>query len=97
MTGEITLRGRVLPVGGVREKALAALRAGIGTVILPQRNMGDLDEIPQELKRRLRFVPVRHMDEVLEAALAERLPRGSGVAARPPLRPTRVATSGSTR
>ncbi|NIV46731.1 MAG: hypothetical protein GWN46_07905, partial [Gammaproteobacteria bacterium] len=68
MTGEITLRGRVLPVGGVREKALAALRAGIRTVILPERNLPDLEEIPQELKRRIRFVPVRHMDEVLEAA-----------------------------
>ena len=93
MTGEITLRGRVLPVGGVREKALAALRAGIGTVILPQRNLGDLDEIPQELKRRLRFVPVRHMDEVLEAALADRLPRtGAAVVPRPGLRAARIAT-----
>ncbi len=93
MTGEITLRGRVLPVGGVREKALAALRAGLSTVILPQRNLGDLDEIPQELKRRLRFVPVRHMDEVLEAALADRLPRtGAAVVPRPGLRPARVAT-----
>jgi ATP-dependent Lon protease len=98
MTGEITLRGRVLPVGGVREKALAALRAGIGTVILPQRNLGDLDEIPQELKRRLRFVPVRDMDEVLEAALADRLPRtGAALVPRPGLRSARVVTPGSAR
>jgi len=71
MTGEVTLRGRVLPVGGIREKALAALRAGIRRVIVPERNLQDLREIPRELKRKVRFVPVRHMDEVLEAALAE--------------------------
>ena len=69
MTGEVTLRGRVLPVGGVREKALAALRSGIRTVILPRHNLGDLREIPAELARRIRFVGVTHMDEVLEAAL----------------------------
>jgi ATP-dependent Lon protease len=73
MTGEVTLRGRVLPVGGVREKALAALRAGIHTVILPRQNLADLKEIPGELARRIRFVGVTHMDEVLEAAL-ERMP-----------------------
>jgi ATP-dependent Lon protease len=92
MTGEITLRGRVLAVGGVREKALAALRAGIGTVILPQRNLADLEEIPQELKRRIRFVSVRHMDEVLEAALAARLPRPAALPPRAP-RPARMATA----
>jgi ATP-dependent Lon protease len=75
MTGEVTLRGRVLPVGGVREKALAALRAGIRTVVLPRRNLQDLREIPKELKRRIRFVPVTHMDEVLSAALEEEPPR----------------------
>jgi len=69
MTGEITLRGRVLPVGGVREKALAALRAGLGTVILPKQCMPEVDEIPKEICRKLRFVPVSHMNEVLEAAL----------------------------
>jgi ATP-dependent Lon protease len=73
MTGEVTLRGRVLPVGGVREKALAALRAGITRVILPRKNLQDLESIPPELKRKVRFVPVSDMDEVLEAAL-ERLP-----------------------
>lgn len=73
MTGEVTLRGRVLPVGGVREKALAALRAGMKTVILPKENMQDLSDIPRELKRKIRFVPVTHMDEVIEAAL-ERKP-----------------------
>ena len=72
MTGEVTLRGRVLPVGGVREKALAALRAGIARVILPEKNLQDLEGIPRELKRRLTFVPVSHMDEVLAAALESR-------------------------
>ncbi len=69
MTGEITLRGRVLPVGGVREKALAAMRAGIARMILPRRNLQDLRDIPRDLKRRIAFVPVDHMDDVLEAAL----------------------------
>ena len=69
ITGEVTLRGRVLPVGGVREKALAALRSGITRVILPSRNLRDLDEIPAELRRRITFVPVDHLNEVLEAAL----------------------------
>ncbi len=69
MTGEVTLRGRVLPVGGVREKALAALRAGIHRVILPRKNLQDLDDIPKDLKRRMVFIPVDHMDGVLEVAL----------------------------
>jgi len=71
MTGEITLRGNVLAVGGVREKALAALRAGVKTVILPERCLRDVEDIPKELKRRLEFVPVRTMREVLEVALEE--------------------------
>ena len=75
MTGEVTLRGRVLPVGGVREKALAALRAGITRVILPRKNMQDLGDIPKELKRKVTFIPVTHMDEVLAAALEEMPPR----------------------
>jgi ATP-dependent Lon protease len=69
MTGEVTLRGRVLPVGGVREKALGAMRAGITRIILPRKNLQDLREIPRDLKRNIRFVPVDHMDQVLEAAL----------------------------
>jgi ATP-dependent Lon protease len=83
MTGEVTLRGRVLPVGGVREKALAALRAGIHTVILPRKNLDDLDEIPRELARRITFVPVSHMGEVLAAAL-ETPPRRRRRPATPP-------------
>ncbi|MBW2280636.1 MAG: endopeptidase La [Deltaproteobacteria bacterium] len=73
MTGEITLRGRVLPVGGVREKALAALRRGINQVILPASNKHDLDEIPPELARRIKFHFVHTMDEVLALALTEPL------------------------
>jgi ATP-dependent Lon protease len=71
MTGEITLRGRVLPVGGVREKALAALRRGITRIILPAANQHDLDEIPPELARRIEFNFVHTMDEVLELALTK--------------------------
>ncbi|MEM9176569.1 MAG: endopeptidase La [Myxococcota bacterium] len=73
MTGEVTLRGRVLPVGGVREKALAALRNGITTIVIPESNVADLREIPKELKKRLEFVPVKHMREVLDQVLVESL------------------------
>lgn len=73
MTGEVTLRGRVLPVGGVREKAMAALRNGITTIVIPESNVADLREIPKELKKRLEFVPVKHMREVLDQVLVEPL------------------------
>lgn len=69
MTGEVTLRGRVLPIGGLKEKALGAVRAGIKAVIIPKKNVKDLVEIPQHLKRRLKFIPVKTMEEVLENAL----------------------------
>ena len=69
MTGEITLRGRVLPIGGVKEKVLAAHRAGIKTFILPKRNMQDLDDVPREVTHELHFVPVERMDDVLSVAL----------------------------
>jgi len=71
MTGEITLRGRVLPVGGLREKSLAALRAKIYTIVAPDQNAKDLDEIPPHIRRRLSFKFVKHMDEVLKLALKE--------------------------
>jgi ATP-dependent Lon protease len=70
MTGEITLRGKVLPIGGLKEKAIAALRARIKQVIIPQANKKDLVEIPKNVKRRLKFVAVTNMDEVLLEALA---------------------------
>lgn len=70
MTGEITLRGRVLPIGGLREKTMAALRAGVHTVIIPADNEADLEEIDQTVRSRLRFVPTDHVDKVLDVALA---------------------------
>ena len=69
MTGEITLRGRVLPIGGLKEKALGALRGNVYTVIIPEKNRTDLTEIPANVKRKLKFIPVRHMDEVLAVAI----------------------------
>ena len=69
MTGEITLRGQVLPIGGVKEKVLAAHRAGIKTFILPKRNMKELEDVPREVMQALCFVPVERMDEVLSIAL----------------------------
>src|SRR3954463_14093119 len=76
MTGEITLRGRVLPIGGLKEKVLAAHRAGIKRVLIPERNKADLDEVPKEVQDELEFVFVHKLDEVLEAAL-ERMPQPS--------------------
>jgi ATP-dependent Lon protease len=72
MTGEITLRGRVLPIGGVREKVLAAHRAGLKTVVLPEKNMKDLSELPKTARSELKILPVKHMDEVLQIALASK-------------------------
>jgi len=72
MTGEITLRGKVLPVGGIREKVLAAYRAGIRTVLLPRRNEGDLDDVAEEVRREMRFVPLDSVDQVAPEALEER-------------------------
>jgi ATP-dependent Lon protease len=69
MTGEITLRGQVMPVGGIKEKVLAAHRSGLKTVILPERNEVDLDDLPQEVRDEMEFVPVETIDDVLEAAL----------------------------
>ncbi len=71
MTGEVTLRGRVLPIGGLKEKALAALRADIKKIIIPHDNEKDLVEIPDEMRRKLSFFPVKHMDEVLALALGD--------------------------
>lgn len=71
MTGEITLRGRVLPIGGLKEKCMAAHRAGIRTVILPKDNEKDIEDIPESVRRELQFIPVGHMDEVLEHALVK--------------------------
>ena len=69
MTGEISLRGLVLPIGGVKEKTLAALRAGIGTVMLPRRNEKDLDEVPKEAREKLEFVLLDRVEDALRTAL----------------------------
>jgi ATP-dependent Lon protease len=72
MTGEITLRGRILPIGGLKEKLLAALRAGITTVFIPKENEKDLAEIPDNVKKHLKLIPVADVDEVIAQALARR-------------------------
>jgi ATP-dependent Lon protease len=79
MTGEITLRGRVLPVGGLKEKSLAAFRAGVKTIVIPDRNKKDLDEIPRGLRRKLQWVLAGNMSDVLELALLNQ-ERGNGLA-----------------
>jgi ATP-dependent Lon protease len=71
MTGEITLRGRVLPIGGLKEKSLGAHRAGLTTIIIPEDNRKDIDNIPESVKEGLTFIPVKHLDEVLKHALVE--------------------------
>ena len=72
MTGEITLRGRVLPIGGLKEKLLAAARGGIKTVLIPEENAKDLVEISDTIKKNLEIVPVSRMDEVLARALTRK-------------------------
>lgn len=71
MTGEITLTGKVLPVGGIKEKALAAMRAGIKTIIIPWKNQKDVLEIPEQYRKKLNFIPVKNIQEVLEIALVD--------------------------
>ena len=73
MTGEITLTGQVLPIGGLKEKALAAQRAGIYTVIIPSRNEADLEDVPEELRKEMTFVPVERVEQVWEAAMGLRI------------------------
>ena len=70
MSGEITLRGRVLPIGGIKEKVLAAYRAGIKVVIIPEKNVKDLVDVPKKVQHDLKVIPVNHMDQVLEIAIA---------------------------
>ena len=69
MTGEVTLRGNVLPIGGLREKSMAAHRSGISTVVIPKMNVKDLDELPQAVKESIQFIPVETVDQVLDQAL----------------------------
>jgi ATP-dependent Lon protease len=81
MTGEITLRGRVLPIGGLKEKALAALRADINKVIIPEQNKKDLAEIPETIRKKMQFFPVKSMDEIVQLAF----PRSGGKTVKPPV------------
>ena len=71
MTGEVTIRGRVLPIGGLKEKLLAAKNAGIKTVLIPKDNKKDVEELSAEITKGLEIVPVSHMDEVLKLALVK--------------------------
>ena len=71
MTGEITLRGKVLPIGGLKEKTLAAYRAGVRTVLIPEANLRDLDEIDTEAREHLHFISCKNASDVLAAALAK--------------------------
>jgi ATP-dependent Lon protease len=96
MTGEVTLRGRVLPIGGLKEKLLAALRGGITTVLIPQENEKDLAEIPENAKQGLKILPVSHVDEVLRVALVDPLEpidwtEADELAAQPPVAATDIA------
>ena len=68
---EITLSGKVWPVGGIKEKMLAAYRYGVKTVLLPKRNLQDLDELPDNVRKQMQFIPVEHLDDVLQVALEE--------------------------
>ncbi len=83
MTGEITLTGRVLPIGGLKEKALAAMRHGIKTIIIPDKNKKDLEDIPEEFRDKLTFIPVKTFDEVLAVVLTEKVSKkASGASAK---------------
>ena len=82
MTGEITLRGRVLPIGGLKEKSLGALRAGISNIIIPEKNKRDLDEMPETIKKRITYHPVSTMEEVLKISLKKALKKTAKKAAK---------------
>ncbi len=71
MTGEISLRGLVLPVGGIKEKVLAAARAGLGTVMLPERNRKDVEDVPESARRKLEFIFAERVDDVIAAAIGD--------------------------
>lgn len=69
MTGEVTLRGNVLPIGGLREKSVAAHRSGIKTIVIPKANVKDLEDVPESVKNDIKFIPVEKIDQVIKEAL----------------------------
>ena len=87
MTGEISLRGLVLPIGGVKEKVLAAIQAGITTVMLPARNRKDLEDVPEKARNRIRFVWLERVDDAIDAALNPPQTREPGVSRTSPTAP----------
>jgi ATP-dependent Lon protease len=95
MTGEITLRGKVLPIGGLKEKMLAAHRAGIKTFLMPRRNAKDLADVPAEVRREMEIIMVEHVEEILKHALLPDAP--SGPATPKPKRSPRRATNPGTK
>lgn len=97
MTGEVTLTGRVLPIGGLREKSLAALRMGIKDVIIPFQNIKDLQEIPEDFRKKLNFFPVKHLSEVLDIALEKKLKNRIKKGSNTPggLKPNKIAAEGA--
>jgi len=99
MTGEITLRGRVIPVGGLKEKILAAHRVGIKTVLVPRKNEKNIEEIPQRILKAVKLIPVAHMDEVLKRSLvfedSDNSLKGKGIRGKPIFTPPATHTTGS--
>jgi ATP-dependent Lon protease len=93
MTGEITLRGRVLPIGGLKEKSVAALRAAKSTVIIPAMNARELEELPQDVRDGLQFRPVQSMDEVLQIALVATPAITTAATVTPALAPAAIAAT----
>jgi ATP-dependent Lon protease len=78
MTGEITLRGQVMPVGGIKEKMLAAHRAGLKTILLPRRNLQDLEDLPKEVKESIQFIGVDTVGDVIKHAFSSGQPKATG-------------------
>jgi ATP-dependent Lon protease len=95
MTGEITLRGEVLPIGGLKEKLLAAQRGGIKTVLIPEQNVKDLAEVPDNVKNKLEIIPVRWIEKVLEVALERQPAALVEMAAQVPVTSAGSTTEGS--
>ena len=97
MTGEITLRGQVLEIGGLKEKLLAALRGGIKEVIIPKDNEKDLIEIPENLKKGLKIHPVKFVDEVFAIALKTKVTKGKNISKKSGLENKKTKSSGTKR